>query len=85
MTKTGLVRRRRIGHCDLSVICYLEFSVTLVLQYSNSALARLADRASFALFRLAGNRTLLLTSLCPAEQAICPTDHRPLYKQAING
>jgi hypothetical protein len=28
MTKTGLVRRRRIGHCDLSDICDLEFLVT---------------------------------------------------------
>jgi hypothetical protein len=28
MTKTGLVRRRRIGHCDLFDICDLEFLVT---------------------------------------------------------
>ena len=33
MTKTGLVRRRRIGHCDLFDICDLEF---LFLHYSRA-------------------------------------------------
>jgi len=74
------------GHCDLFVICNLLFGIFThsSTSYSNSALARLTGRASFALLKLAFNWTLLVASVCPAEQAICPTYHRTLYKQAID-